>query len=517
MTVAPNKELQTPNLSLKLLKRHLLNTQVSLGTTVSIAKGIVTQEECQFEVTSIRTFPSSTSSHVDSNLHSEMSEEGGRITLYTNISLHKPSPPPLPSTPLPPDFSHLKQHLIHSKNIKLGIFGSSGSGKTYNLKKLLSTIAIPYHYASAATLASSGSILKSIKKLVKECSRPWPSIVVIDNYDDICGSAAWNCIISSLLSPISVLVLVSKTREALEDCDAVYEITSTTETRLALLRSLGVKGRQEWLADLFHEMSPADICYIVSSAKSLEFVDVYSSLTEYRGASKISAPVLWDDLKGLDSPKASLLALTQSSSESIRGVILHGPPGTGKTLLAASLAHHLSPEWTFTAVKISEIVFGEVGESEKALQELFSEPGKRIVFLDELDGLVSSSSITSKRIISTLGLEMERSIGCLVIAATNYLDRIPRSLFSPTRFSEIISVPLPSPVDLAQIFQGMASRVVLDPEFNKLVESGGLAFKDAWSGADLRECLRRAGSIAVFNSCEAITLEHWTQALETFQ
>lgn len=52
-----------------------------------------------------------------------------------------------------------------------------------------------------------------------------------------------------------------------------------------------------------------------------------------------------------------------------KGVLIHGPPGTGKTSLARSFARDCGVN--FFSVNGAEIIRQFVGESEKALEEVF--------------------------------------------------------------------------------------------------------------------------------------------------
>eukprot|EP01034_Spumella_vulgaris_P027748 gene27748-34515_t len=70
------------------------------------------------------------------------------------------------------------------------------------------------------------------------------------------------------------------------------------------------------------------------------------------------------------------------------GILLYGPPGTGKTLLPRVLSSHL--KINLLNMKLSDVVRGEVGSSEKAVVGVFSEAKRTapcIVFVDEFQAL----------------------------------------------------------------------------------------------------------------------------------
>src|SRR5205807_2180443 len=72
-----------------------------------------------------------------------------------------------------------------------------------------------------------------------------------------------------------------------------------------------------------------------------------------------------------------------------RGVLLSGPPGCGKTLLAKAAANESG--LNFIAVKGPELLSRFVGESERAVREVFHKARQAapcVVFFDEIDALL---------------------------------------------------------------------------------------------------------------------------------
>ena len=95
------------------------------------------------------------------------------------------------------------------------------------------------------------------------------------------------------------------------------------------------------------------------------------------------------------------------------GVLLYGPPGCGKTLLAKAVANQSMAN--FIAVKGPELLNKYVGESEKAVRELFrraSTSSPCIIFFDELDalcpkrGMYGGNQVT-ERVVNQLLTEMD--------------------------------------------------------------------------------------------------------------
>ena len=124
-----------------------------------------------------------------------------------------------------------------------------------------------------------------------------------------------------------------------------------------------------------------------------------------------------------------------------KGILLYGPPGCGKTLLARAVA--TESEANFISIKGPEIFSKWVGESEKAIREIFRKARQvapAVIFIDEIDaiapmrGLGYGDSMVTERVVSQLLTEMdgiERLEGVVVIGATNRPDILDPALLRP--------------------------------------------------------------------------------------
>jgi ribosome biogenesis ATPase len=87
------------------------------------------------------------------------------------------------------------------------------------------------------------------------------------------------------------------------------------------------------------------------------------------------------------------------------GVLLYGPPGCGKTLVAKAVSNE--SEANFISIKGPELLNKFVGESERAVRELFNRARSSapcVIFFDELDALCPKrgrdSNVSSERVVN---------------------------------------------------------------------------------------------------------------------
>ncbi|MEM3411966.1 MAG: CDC48 family AAA ATPase [archaeon] len=246
--------------------------------------------------------------------------------------------------------------------------------------------------------------------------------------------------------------------------------------------------------------------------------------------------VRWSDIGGLENVKKELIEAVEwplkypemfkrMGITPPKGILLYGPPGTGKTLLAKAVANE--SEANFISVKGPEIFSKWVGESEKAIREIFRKARQAapcIIFFDELDAIAPRrggefGSHVYEQVVNQLlteldGLEELRNV--VVIAATNRPDLVDPALLRPGRFDKLLQVPPPDKETLKKIFEVHLRKVPIskDVDINKLVEMA-----DKYSGADVAAVVREAALNALRENKKAKQVEwrHFEQAFKTIR
>jgi transitional endoplasmic reticulum ATPase len=244
--------------------------------------------------------------------------------------------------------------------------------------------------------------------------------------------------------------------------------------------------------------------------------------------------VHWDEVGGLKEVKQELMesvewplkkpeVFSKMGIKPPRGILLYGPPGCGKTLLARAVA--TESEANFISIKGPEIFSKWVGESEKAIREVFRKgrtAAPAIIFFDELDAIVPkrglgySDSGASERVISQLlteidGIESLQNV--LVISATNRPDILDPAVLRPGRFDRLIYVPSPDFDSMKEIFKIHTRSMPLSRD----IDVDELARKaQGYSGADVEAICREAAIEALredINSSE-VSLRDFNKAME---
>lgn len=306
----------------------------------------------------------------------------------------------------------------------------------------------------------------------------------------------------------------------------------------ALCRETAMKALRRYLPqiNLEEERIPPSVLEKME-VKMEDFMNGYKEVTPTAMREVyIEVPtVRWDDIGGLEEVKQELKEAVEWPIKSPeifeklgikppKGILLYGPPGCGKTLLARAVA--TESEANFITIKGPEVFSKWVGESEKAIREVFRKArmaAPSVIFFDEMDSLVPRRGLgfgdsgVSERVISQLLTEMDGIVALediVVIAATNRPDIVDPAVLRPGRFDRLIYVPEPDEKSKLQIFKIYTKNMPLakDVGLSQLV-----AIAKNYSGADIEALCREAGMHALRRDVNAkeVTMIDFQEAIKS--
>ncbi len=305
----------------------------------------------------------------------------------------------------------------------------------------------------------------------------------------------------------------------------------------ALCREAAMKALRRYLPkiDLSQERIPLEVLEQLEVTMQ-DFLEAYREITPsaLREVYVEIPNVKWGDIGGLEQVKQELReavewpirypeAFKRMGIKPPKGILLYGPPGCGKTLLAKAVA--TESEANFISVKGPEIFSKWVGESEKAIREIFRKARQAapcIVYFDEIDaiapvrGLGFGDSVVTERVITQLLTEMDGIQGLenvVVLASTNRPDMLDPALLRPGRFDRLIYVPPPDYEARLEIFKVHTRNMPLaeDVDLQQLAR-----MTEGYSGSDIEAVCREAGMLALREniSAERVEMRHFVEALK---
>lgn len=212
--------------------------------------------------------------------------------------------------------------------------------------------------------------------------------------------------------------------------------------------------------------------------------------------------ITWDDIVGLEKAKEAIedgviipyanakLYAAYGQHQPPKGMLMSGPPGNGKTLLGKAVASTLAngdPD-AFIYVKSTELLMSFVGESEKAVRDIFQRANKyydtkgkpAVIFIDECDAILASRSYrdgTQKNLVAPFLTEMDGfdDSRAFVILATNRPDILDPAVTRDGRVDFKVYVERPNKINTLKMFDhylkkaGVSQHVTIANELTELV------------------------------------------------
>lgn len=195
--------------------------------------------------------------------------------------------------------------------------------------------------------------------------------------------------------------------------------------------------------------------------------------------------------------------------------LFHGKPGTGKTLAAEILAYETGKP--IKEVNYSQVVSKYIGETEKALEALFSElaDSNSILLFDEADALfarrteVASVNDRFANTETDVLLSLIEKTNTIAILTTNYMENIDEAFHR--RMTYIVEFPVP---DVAT--RELLWNILLPPKLpvEKDIDFKKLAKRFVFTGGDIKNAIIRAASIRAvkLNGTSSVTMKDFEEA-----
>uniref|UniRef100_A0A8C7WVH8 AFG2 AAA ATPase homolog A n=1 Tax=Oryzias sinensis TaxID=183150 RepID=A0A8C7WVH8_9TELE len=434
------------------------------------------------------------------------------------------------------------------------LYGPPGTGKTMIGRAIANETGAHMTVINGPEIMSKfyGETEARLRQIFTEASLRQPAIIFIDELDALCPKreGAQNevekRVVATLLTLMDgigseghsgqLVVLGATNRpQALDpalrrpgrfDKELEVGVPTSAERADILLKQLSLMPcsatteELTQLADTAHGYVGADLAAVCKEA-----VDISST---------VFSQVCWSDIGGMAEVKLKLQqavewplrhpeAFIRMGIQPPKGVLLYGPPGCSKTMVAKALANESG--LNFLTIKGPELLSKYVGESEKAVREVFRKArivSPSIVFFDEIDALASERGSATglkgvgDRVLAQLlteidGIEQLRDV--TVLAATNRPDMIDKALMRPGRLDRIIYVPLPDALTRQEIFSLQFRSI---PVANNVSLDDLVAQTNKYSGAEILAVCREAALLALQEDIAAQHIEskHFESALK---
>ncbi|KAL1752591.1 P-loop containing nucleoside triphosphate hydrolase protein [Schizophyllum commune] len=195
-----------------------------------------------------------------------------------------------------------------------------------------------------------------------------------------------------------------------------------------------------------------------------------------------------------------------------KGVLLYGPPGCSKTVLARACACESGVN--FVAVKGPELLNKYVGESERAVREIFRKAraaAPAIIFFDEIDALATSRDADARAhegVLTSLLNEMDgvqELLGVTIIGATNRPEVLDSALMRPGRLDRLLYVGPPDQEGREAVLKIKTKGMQTAPDLN-IEEIARLT--DGCSGAEIASLCQEAALLTMKRDLNAEYVPH---------
>lgn len=263
------------------------------------------------------------------------------------------------------------------------------------------------------------------------------------------------------------------------------------------------------------------LCRDISQYTKAEIVKPKETLADY-----VCNDLLKEELEEIKDFFENSMSYRSCNVNIPKGVLFKGPPGTGKTYAARCIAG--SVECYFMVCTASALQGQYVGSGAenirmvfKAASDLSKESGKGVIlFIDEIDslgdrkhrsgGAGGEEDRTLNQLLAELsGFTEEDNI--MVIAATNYAERLDDALMRSGRFGRQITIDYPDDEQRRHMVEFYFNKITLP-----LVGTDSTEIADLTKGltpADIKEIANESGILTIRQKLSNITLDNVNEAI----
>lgn len=445
----------------------------------------------------------------------------------------------------------LKNRPAHSSWL-VGLSGPKGSGRRYEIKKWCSKAGLPLLIVNGSGLFSgdtaySDTVREIVNDILRECIF-FQAMLMISDAGELKG---WGRIFKMLLSVLPVLFVSSEERlifsQPEEGFSSFWIQMHPPERAMAVqiwkeaARGITVDPEMDFMemADKY-TLLPGKIFQIMELARADAGGEGKTSvsrkhigracrtvLSQGMGEKTVHVdPAFgWDDLVLPRYQKRMLKTACDQvryknrvyeawgfapGTSYGRGIsmVFSGLPGTGKTMAASVMAKTLDMD--LYKVELAAVVSKYIGETEKNLEEIFSQAAdsQAILFFDEADVLfskrteVKSSNDKYSNMEAAYMLQKMEAYDGVVILSTNYLQNFDEAF--KRRMKLIVDFPFPDEQNRLILWkQVFPDRVPLDTD----VDFEYLARQFEFSGSNIKNSALYASFLAAAGNAP-VTMAH---------
>lgn len=264
------------------------------------------------------------------------------------------------------------------------------------------------------------------------------------------------------------------------------------------------------------------LCDSISKNTKAEIVKPKETLDDY-----ICTPLLKEELLEIKGFFENSKVYKEANVAIPKGILFKGPWGTGKTYAARCIAG--SVDCYFMTCTASALQGQYIGSGAENIRTIFKgakllaeKSGKGVIlFIDEIDSFGDrqhrggNSSGEEDRTLNQLLAEMSgftESENIMVLAATNFPERLDSALMRSGRFGRQITIDYPDDYERLHLVNYYFNKIKLTIETSTNTDEIASLTKGL-TPADIKEIANEAGILTIRQSKKEITLENINEAI----